>query len=247
MSNLVEVFCKIKANGSVYVQGKNSQPELTLKSNQQAHFLLALHSSSQTLGVAVQDLRENPESIKKSTFQIGKKLSNNLFTCINQLLPYKYWNKIARIAVATGPGGFTGTRLSIAMSRTIAQQLQCQLDGISSFSLMAKRLSENNNLIASDKPFWIKSYLKRRGIIAGQYQLKANSNIAYCNRVLELKIPSLIKVEESISPAIEAKENISEDTLELLRISCSAHNIGKESLWEKVLPIYPTSPVDNIQ
>ena len=137
----------------------------------QPNYILAVHSSSETLGVAVHNLQDTPEIIKVKTFETGKHLSNNLFKCINELLPYKTWNQIARLAVATGPGGFTGTRLSIAMARTIAQQLECQLDGFSSFSLMAKRIFREEKSININQHFWITSELKRRGLICGGYKI----------------------------------------------------------------------------
>ena len=57
--------------------------------NVKAHtpFVMALHSSSKTLGVAVVDSREPIISRRSATFQVGRELSNNLFECIEHL-----WN-----------------------------------------------------------------------------------------------------------------------------------------------------------
>tara|TARA_Y100001968_G_C19394814_1_gene737646 strand:+ start:633 stop:1298 length:666 start_codon:yes stop_codon:yes gene_type:complete len=219
--------------------------ELNQRTNK-GNYLVALHSSSETFGVAIHNLKENSKNTKNLTFKTGRDLSKNLFSYIDQLLPYREWNQIARIAVATGPGGFTGTRLSIAMARTIAQQLKCPLDGISSFSLMAIRLYKENIFNELNKPFWIISSLKRRGLVGGKYTIQNQSSIPYCNKVLELKKPYLLPKDIDIAPFIKANDNVFEDTLELLKISISSHLINKKSFWGNVLPIYPTSPVDNI-
>ena len=210
------------------------------------NYLIALHSSSETFGVAIHNLKENKNDIKRATFQTGRTLSNNLFSCIEQLLPYEKWNQITRLAVATGPGGFTGTRISIAMARTIAQQLQCPLDGVSSFALMAQRLYKQKKEMEKKKYFWITRSLKRRGLIGGKYIIQEQSEIPYCEKVLELKSPYLLPKGINFLPAIEAEDNIYDDTLELLKISISANEVHKKSFWADILPIYPTSPVDNI-
>ena len=106
-----------------------------------------------------------------SSFAIGRDLSKNLFSCIEEILPAIFWKQIIRIAVAIGPGGFTGTRLTITMARTLAQQINCQLDGISSFSLMAPRLYKNLSFHERMQPFWIIQSLQRRGVIGGQYKI----------------------------------------------------------------------------
>lgn len=213
----------------------------------QANYVLALHSSSDKLGIAVHNLNASSENIEKTTFETGRDLSKALFICINKLLPYNNWKQIKRLAVAIGPGGYTGTRLSIAFARTLAQQLQCQLDGISSFYLMAKRLSKENISIKNNKPFWIISSLKRRGIVGGQYLIQRKALIPYFNEVLELKSPQLLPKDFQISPAIEAREDILLDTIELLKISISAEKNNKESDWNQILPIYPLSPIDNVK
>ncbi len=209
------------------------------------HFLLGLHSSTESLGIALLDLKDPHKQIQYSTFQTGRELSNNLFKCIESLLPSNQWNQISRLSVATGPGGFTSTRITIAMCRTLAQQLKCELDGISSFALMANRLHTKENLQKLYQPFWITSSLVKRGLVGGLYLIKSDKSLSYCNRLLEIQTPHLLTNKIDNHPTLKAEENIESDTLELMRISLSAHEINKKSPWESVVPIYPTSPVDN--
>jgi len=211
--------------------------------NNNSKYLLALHSSSEKLGVAILDLEDSSPRIKDLTIEAGRTLSNNLFSHIETLLPANRWKQIARIAVATGPGGFTGTRLTIAMTRALAQQLNCQLDGVSSFSLMAPRLLRRLDHVQINSSFWITKMLEKRGLIGGQYKIKSSNSNEGIIEVVELQEPHLLPLGVTVQPNLSCEENVKEDTKRLLRISLINHRDDVKSPWEKVLPIYPTSPV----
>ncbi|MEN9387094.1 MAG: tRNA ((37)-N6)-threonylcarbamoyltransferase complex dimerization subunit type 1 TsaB, partial [Cyanobacteriota bacterium] len=67
--------------------------------------LLVLHSSSESLGVAVQPLGEPAAAPRVESFPLGRRLSNALLPCVEQVLPADQWAQLGRLAVATGPGG----------------------------------------------------------------------------------------------------------------------------------------------
>ena len=137
---------------------RNSKITIIINSLQNFHnskskYLLALHSCSESFGIAIKDT-ENPEKIIKSeVFNIGRSLSNKLFSCIETILPRKFWKQIIRISVAKGPGAFTSTRLTISLARTIAQQIDCSLDSISAFHLMAPRPVSYTHLTLPTTPY----------------------------------------------------------------------------------------------
>ena len=129
-------------------------------------WLLALHSSGESLGVALQRLGgDDPPRL--AAFPLGRALSGALFGSVESVLPAVEWPRLARLAVATGPGGFTGTRLTVALARTLAQQLALPLDGVGSFALIARRLLRRGEVAA--EPFWVLQELPRRGLVAGLY------------------------------------------------------------------------------
>ena len=208
-------------------------------------YLLALHSCSESFGIAVKDI-ENPEKkIQSEVFNIGRSLSNKLFSCIEKILPKKFWKQIIRISVAKGPGSFTSTRLTISMARTISQQIDCSLDSMSSFHLMASRLYKDLNQNQINNPFWIKDILPRKGIVAAKYQLVKIHKDSDFHEFSELISPQLIKNEKEINPSIQASNNVEKDIISLINFSQYCQNSKVDSNWKKILPIYPTSPVDN--
>ena len=207
-------------------------------------YLLALHSSSESFGVAVKD-SENQGIIKSEVFNIGRSLSNKLFSCIEKILPRKSWKQIIRISVAKGPGSFTSTRLTLSMARTISQQIDCSLDSISSFHLMAPRLYKSLDQNHIFNSFWIKDILPRRGIIAGKYELIKIHKESDFHEFRELISPKLIRNEKEVNPYLDASKNIEKDIISLINFSQYCHSLKINSHWSKTLPIYPTSPIDN--
>ena len=207
--------------------------------------LLALHSSSETLGVALQPLGPSGASAQVASFPLGRRLSNELLPCVEQLLPAERWPQIGRLVVATGPGGFTGTRLTVVFARTLAQQLQIPLHGFSSFLLMARRLVAPGGAMAGCERIWLEQVLPRRGSVVGCYGLDPCA----FGGVAELEQPRLIPAAEAwggSDPREVALVDPEADALQLLELGQLAHAAGLEGPWAPVLPLYPTSPVEGL-
>jgi tRNA threonylcarbamoyl adenosine modification protein YeaZ len=196
-------------------------------------WLLALHSSSEVLGVGVRRLGD-PEPGRTAAFPLGRGLSNELFTCVEQLLPAAQWPELGRLVVATGPGGFTGTRLTVVLARTLAQQLGIPLHGVSSFLLVAAR-----EPLAS--PVWVVQELPRRGRVAGLY---GPDPLALAG-VRELEPPRLFApgADGPSGFQLSAQAVIPRDVDTLLAIGAAAERQQLAGPWQPVLPLYPTSPV----
>ena len=165
-------------------------------------------------------------------------------------MPTSEWSGIRRLAVATGPGGFTGTRLTVVLARTLAQQLQCPLDGLSSFALMAPRLQLELPAEQRGEPFSIVQVLPRRGRVAGRYQVRDgwNRDNATCAEMdlRELQVPVLLQAAEQPAPEVTMAVDVACDVLQLLRCCQDRHSRHASGPWDPVLPIYPTSPVGSV-
>jgi tRNA threonylcarbamoyl adenosine modification protein YeaZ len=203
--------------------------------------LLALHSSSETFALAVQPLAgDHPPQV--GSFPLGRRLSNDLLVCVEELLPADQWRRIGRLVVATGPGGFTGTRLTVVFARTLAQQLAIPLHGYSSFLLMAHRLVAPGQAMAEVPRFWLIQELPRRGVVAGCY----GSDPA--GHLVELEPPRLFRGGDGLpaEPRHPAVVDAEADVLQLLQLGQRAAAALLPGPWQPVLPLYPTSPVDGL-
>jgi tRNA threonylcarbamoyl adenosine modification protein YeaZ len=204
--------------------------------------LLALHSSTDTLGLALQGpypLGQEPPTPQLAAFPLGRALANQLLACVEELLPASQWPQLTRLAVAIGPGGFTGTRLTVVLARTLAQQLGLPLDGVSSFQLIARRLLAAGPAPA-DQPFWLVQELPRRGLVAGHY--RADPRVP--GGLAELSAPRLYGADQAFAGcSLAAVPLVPEDVAELVAISRAREAAAVAAPWQAVLPIYPTSPV----
>lgn len=207
--------------------------------------LLALHSSSETLAVAVQPLGGMAMDLHVASFPLGRRLSNELLPCVESLLPAEQWPQIGRLVVATGPGGFTGTRLTVVLARTLAQQLAVPLHGFSSFLLMARRLLHTDAQLAAGQRLWLEQVLPRRGSVVGCYGRDADA----LGGVVELEQPRLYRAGEiwgGSDPQAPAVVDAEADARQLLELGQLAQTVDLAGPWAPVLPLYPTSPVEGL-
>ena len=146
---------------------------------------------------------------------------------------------------ATGPGGFTGTRLTVVLARTLAQQLQIPLHGFSSFLLMARRLAAPGAELEAVPRFWLTQELPRRGTVAGCYGPDPQA----LGGLAELESPRLFRTGETLplqEPALPALVDPEADALQLLALGQLALAAASPGPWQPVLPLYPTSPVEGL-
>ena len=196
-------------------------------------WLLALHSSGDGLGVAVERLGL-AGSRRSAAFPLGRALANALTDYVEQLLPAEDWPRLGRLLVATGPGAFTGTRLTVVLARTLAQQLGIPLHGVSSFLLVALRHDIR-------EPSWVVHDLPRRGRVAGLYGPDPASPAG----VVELAAPRLFApgVALPAGPQLAGQVRLPADVETLLTIGAALERRQAAGPWQPVLPLYPTAPV----
>lgn len=95
---------------------------------------LALHTSTPHLGLG---LGHRSDRLKQSVTELGRDMSHQLQTRLMEFIEPHQWKDFDFLAVACGPGGFTGTRLGMVTTRTLAQQLNIPLYGISTLAAVA--------------------------------------------------------------------------------------------------------------
>ncbi len=109
---------------------------------------LALHTSSPALGLAI---GSNTDNYRDRCWDLGRDTSNYLHPYLLDFIKPQVWQDLAWIAVANGPGGFTGTRLGLVTVRTLAQQLDLPVFTISSLAAVVWTLAPALSKIGAGK------------------------------------------------------------------------------------------------
>jgi tRNA threonylcarbamoyl adenosine modification protein YeaZ len=115
-----------------------------------AAYGLAIHTSSPELGLAIADVSGGP--IRGQQWGLGREVSSLLHQTLAEFMPPQTWADLAFVAVSQGPGSFTGTRLGVVLARTLAQQLDIPLFGISSLAAMAATAPATAGSVAVQMP-----------------------------------------------------------------------------------------------
>ena len=204
---------------------------------------LAIHSSDSSFGFGYRKNNAN-ESDELFIKKFDKDLCNNLIIEFKKFISKENLQKVNKISVSTGPANFNASRLVVVLARTISQQINCPLDSFSSFEIMAKRIASNHNILKNKNSFWIYKKLKRKGFIAGKYEIYQNKEKNKDLVIKEMVLPKVINELESKETSFEAAHEDKADLKELLNLANeNLFNINVNS-WQKVLPLYPISPIN---
>ena len=204
---------------------------------------LVIHSTDSSFGFGYRK-NNNFESDKLFIKKFDSDLCNNLINDLNEFISKKNLHKINKLSVSIGPANFNASRLIVVLARTISQQINCPLDSFSSFKIMAKRIASKNNIFTNKKSFWIYKKLKRKGFIAGKYEICHNDKNSSDLVIRETVLPKVVKELESIELSFEANYDDKEDLKELLDLSNKNLLNSNLDSWRKVLPLYPISPIN---
>jgi len=202
--------------------------------------MLVIHSTDNSFGFGYRknnNLKSDELFIKK----FNKDLCNNLIIDFNKFISKENLERVKKISVSIGPANFNASRLIVVLARTISQQINCPLDSFSSFQIMSKRIAQNNNL-TSKQSFWIYKPLKRKGFIAGKYEIFDNEEKNEDLVIREIVLPKVINEFKSKELFLEANYEDKEDLTELLDLSNKNLLNANINSWQKVLPLYPISP-----
>ncbi len=204
---------------------------------------LVIHSTDDSFGFGYRK-NNHLESDELFIKKFDNDLCNNLINDLNEFISKENLQKINKISVSIGPANFNASRLIVVLARTISQQIDCPLNSFSSFKIMAKRIASKNNIFTNKKSFWIYKKLKRRGYIAGKYEICHNEKNPSDLVIRETNLPKVVKELKSKELFFEAIYDDKEDLKELLDLSNENSLNSNVDSWQKVLPLYPISPIN---
>ena len=214
----------------------------SLKQRQNYHTIV-IHSTDNSFGFGY---RKNNNSEYDELFikKFDNDLCNNLIVEFNKFISKDNLQNLNKISVSIGPSNFNASRLVVVLARTISQQINCPINSFSSFELMAKRIASKNNIFKNKQSFWIYKKLKRKGFIAGKYEIcnkeEKNADLV----VREIVVPKVIQELERKELFFEANYKDEEDLKELLDLANKNLLNANINSWKNILPLYPISPIN---
>lgn len=203
---------------------------------------LALHTSSPELGLALNNFASDS---RHQTWELGRSLSTHLHTYLLEFIHPQTWADLAFIAVAKGPGGFTGTRIGVVTARTLAQQLDIPLFAISTLASVAWSQKVES---ADSQTFAIQLPAQRSQIFVAIYQVNPNS--PSLTHLLPDKVMTPEAWQQTLNSwptpynLIQAPANLGTTASNLLELAYLDWQQGKRPNWSDALPFYGQHPVD---
>ncbi|WP_353932342.1 tRNA (adenosine(37)-N6)-threonylcarbamoyltransferase complex dimerization subunit type 1 TsaB [Okeanomitos corallinicola TIOX110] len=206
-------------------------------------YALALHTTTPELGLVISNFAGDKRT---HVWNLGRELSSLIHQYLIDLIKPQSWQDLEFIAVAKGPGGFTGTRIGVVTARTLGQQLEIPVFAVSTLAAFAWQHKDNFNqkesIIAVEMP-------AQRGQVFGAiYQVNAdNSSI---NALLEDTVFTPEKWQEVLENwqteyhLISAKSDLAVTVSSILELAYLDYQQGKKPHWADALPYYGQHPVD---
>ena len=207
------------------------------------YHILAIHSTDSSFCFGYRK-NNNLESDELFIKKFDNNLCNNLINELKLFISKENLQKINKLSVSIGPANFNASRLIVVLARTISQQINCPLVSFSSFEIMAKRIASKNNIFRNKKSFWIYKKLKRKGLIAGKYEICHKGKNTSDLVIRETVLPKFVKELKSKEITFEANYDDKEDLKELLNLANKNLLNSNLDSWKKVLPLYPISPIN---
>jgi tRNA threonylcarbamoyl adenosine modification protein YeaZ len=218
---------------------------------------LALHTTTPELGLAMSNFAVDTRS---GVWNLERELSSLLHQYLMEFIQPQTWADLAFIAVAKGPGGFTGTRIGVVAARTLGQQLDIPVFAISTLAAVAwseyipqiplekdyvpplQRGARGDRAIAVQMP------AQRGQIFAAIYQLAPDAS------GLKVLLPDTVLMPEAWQEKlaswnnnyrlIEAKSGLAATVTSILQLAYIEWQQGKRPHWSEALPFYGQHPVE---
>ena len=217
---------------------------------------LALHTATPELGLAISNFAGD---YRCQTWNLGRSLATDLHQHLVEFIEPQTWADLAFIAVAKGPGGFTGTRMGMVTARTLAQQLDIPVFAISTLAAVAWAAHPQppvakQGLLSAEPPQASEGLLSialqmpaQRGQLFGAvYSVNKDSGLT------EL-FPDTVMTAESWQEKLESWENsyqlievgseLGSSVSSVLELAYFEWKQGSRPDWSGALPFYGQHPV----
>ncbi|MBD2234449.1 tRNA (adenosine(37)-N6)-threonylcarbamoyltransferase complex dimerization subunit type 1 TsaB [Phormidium tenue] len=203
---------------------------------------LAIHTSGPDLGLALSNF---DGETRHQTWPLGRDLSTQLHRILMEFIAPYSWTDCSFLAVAQGPGGFTGTRIGVVTARTLAQQLKIPLFGVSSLAAAAQQAIDKSPAESSSNVA-VEMQARREQLFTAIYNVTTNG--------LELVHPDQVLAAEAWEQVLTqypqpvyrvvAGDDLAATVVQVLALAHGRWLRGDRPDWSSVMPYYGQHPVD---
>ncbi|MDJ0730144.1 MAG: tRNA (adenosine(37)-N6)-threonylcarbamoyltransferase complex dimerization subunit type 1 TsaB [Crocosphaera sp.] len=202
---------------------------------------LGLHTTSSQLGLSLSNFVT--ETYTK-TWDLDRQLSNYLHQYLQEFIQPKTWQAFQFIAVAKGPGSFTSNRIGMVTARTLAQQLNLPLFGISSLAAFAWFHQKN---YAINEAIFVQMKATRGQFFGAIYCKNKQENC------LDIILNDTIMMPEDWEKTLQGLNLSCQPLITPSKLGMTASSVlelayyqwqeGKRPHWSEILPFYGMSVV----
>ena len=206
-------------------------------------YALALHTTTPELGLVISNFTGETRS---QVWNLGRDLSSLVHQYLIEFLKPQTWADLSFIAVAKGPGGFTGTRIGVVTARTLGQQLDIPVFAISTLAAVAwSEVGKSQNL----KTFAVEMPAQRGQIFAAIYQFEPDTSklkVCLSDRVLTPEVWQQTLANWNTNyQLIQAQSDLAVTVTSILELANLDWQEGKFPNWSEALPYYGQHPVQD--
>ena len=214
---------------------------------QPTEYGLALHTTTPELGLAISDFAGD---MRSGVWNLERELSSQMHQYLIKFIQPQGWENLAFLAVARGPGGYTGTRIGLVTARTLGQQLNIPVFAISTLAAFAwSHLSNLEiNQVKDEKILAVQMPAQRGRLFAAIYQTTPDTSgfkallpdTVFTPQTWQEKL-SKFNANYQLIEANSELANTVTSILQLAYIEWCNHNYP---LWSEALPFYGQHPVE---
>ncbi|MGD1911319.1 MAG: tRNA (adenosine(37)-N6)-threonylcarbamoyltransferase complex dimerization subunit type 1 TsaB [Rivularia sp. (in: cyanobacteria)] len=201
---------------------------------------LALHTTTPELGLAISNFAED---LRSDRWKLERNVSNLMHQYLMEFIKPQTWADMAFVAVARGPGGFTGTRIGVVAARTLGQQLNIPVFPVSTLAAVAWENRDRDDVAIA-----VQMRAQRGRVIAGIYQVNRDGS------GLTTVMPDTVIVpqvwQEKLDSwnenyqLVEANSGLAATVTSILQLAYLDWQQGKYPDWAEALPFYGQHPVN---
>ena len=210
---------------------------------------LAIHTTSPQLGLMLQSVEGTDAADQRhQIWDLGREVSSQIHVKLMAFISPYTWQDLSFVAIAKGPGGFTGTRVGVVAARTLAQQLEIPLFGVSTLAALAMSVAIDAQSALKDRAVMMPA--KRGEVFGAIYRPDEAGNLStVLDDVVLPEEKWTQRLEHWEKPLVKiqtvAREGIARSVVGVSAIAHARYRAGYRPDWSSVMPFYGQHPVVN--